>query len=95
LHAPPLRDWHQNSGLHAALGHHLRSLGNADFQQFTETGFGVLDWPCGYIHNNLQLTIYLTSLLDFFSKVMSHAFVTTPSPAAQKLSCLVVGFLET
>jgi hypothetical protein len=84
LHTPPLRDWHQNSGLHAALGHHLRSFGYTGVQQFAESGFGVLDWPCGYIHNNLQLTIYLTSLLDFFSKVMSHAFVTTPQSRRPK-----------
>jgi len=32
--------------------------------------------------------------MDFFSKVMSHAFFTTPIPAAQKLGSLVVGFLE-
>jgi hypothetical protein len=94
LHTPPLRDWHQNSGLHAALGHHLRSFGYTGVQQFAESGFGVLDWPCGQGHEDLHLTIYLTSLMDFFSKVMSHAFFTTPIPAAQKLGSLVVGFLE-
>jgi hypothetical protein len=64
LHATPLRYRHQHRGFCAALGHHLRALSYTGVKQFAEAGFGVLNWPCGKAHEDLQLTIYLTSLIE-------------------------------
>jgi len=42
----------------------LRALSYTGVKQFAEAGFGVLNWPCGKAHEDLQLTIYLTSLIE-------------------------------
>jgi hypothetical protein len=42
---PPLGSRHQNRRFGTALGHHLRTLGEAGFEEFGEASFGIVFRP--------------------------------------------------